>query len=105
MRTPRGREPGTANKPKNDLRERLQQRIKQLYGIDNYDPLVALAEIACDPNNPVELRAASHRAIAPYVRPQLKQVELTGVDGGPIETRNLLIEGIVQALERKVDAA
>jgi hypothetical protein len=53
----------------------------------NYHPIMEMVRIACDETNPVELRAKMHKAIAPYVSPKLKAVEITGDDGGPLQHR------------------
>lgn len=98
---PPGRPKGSLNRSNVDLIEYLQSRMKELYGLDRYDPVVAMAVIACDVNNPVDLRLAAHKAVAPYVRPQLKQVEITGADGGAIEVRTSLIDVITASLEEK----
>lgn len=94
-----GRPKGASNKRSAELRERLVGEMKHRYGIDNYDPVICLAEIACDVSNPLEVRAAAHRAVAPYIHAQLKQVELTGADGGAIEFRHTLLDRIMKTLD------
>jgi hypothetical protein len=55
-----------------------------------YDPIVALVRIAqkAEEEGDGALAATAHKAVVPYLYPQLKAVELTGEDGKPIQTRN-----------------
>lgn len=99
----RGRPPESPNRVNSDLLEMLQQAMKLRYGLDRYDPVVALAEIACDSSNPVEIRMNAHAKVAPYVRAQLKQVEITGANGGAIEVKTSLIDVITASLDHGDD--
>ena len=90
-----GRPHGAFNRSTKELVERIQKTMKQRYGIDNYDPVIAIAEIACDVTNPLEIRLLAHSKVAPYVRPQLKQIELTGAEGGPLEIKHSVADELL----------
>lgn len=92
-----GRPPGKTLALYQNLRGRITKAMKVRYGIDDYDPVIALAEIACDPSNPLDTRAAAHARIAQYLYPALKQVEVSGPGGGPIETKNLVVDALLGA--------
>lgn len=52
---------------------------------DDYDPVVAMALIACDPSTPIMMRLKAHTSVAEYVHPKLRAVEVKGnveVTGG-----------------------
>ncbi|ARJ65139.1 hypothetical protein WV31_05430 [Magnetospirillum sp. ME-1] len=48
----------------------------------DFDPVVELALLAQAPDTPVDLRAKVLADIAPYVRPKLRNSEISGPDGG-----------------------
>ena len=79
-----GRVPGTPNKKTVHARQILEE-----YGAD---PVEALAKAMKDEKNvPLELRIDCAKALLPYVYPRLAAVEVTGRDGGPIETQNNIV--------------
>lgn len=96
-----GRPKGSPNRSNPELLQKLQVCMKERFGLDNYDPAIALAEIACDQSNPLDLRLRAHSAILPYVRAQLKAVEVSGPDGAPIEVKNTLVEKIIDSFDFK----
>lgn len=96
----------------------LQREIRKARGVENYNPLVAIAMIATDPRNSPELQSRCHAEIAQYLFPKLKSVEVkhSDVNGDDIKTSlvtNLLalVEKLAKrgddatVIEGKVDAA
>ena len=69
---------GVPNKNKQALIKLLQSRYP------GYHPVMEMADIANDKDNPVELRANMHKEIAMYVEPKRKSVEITDGDGGAL---------------------
>ena len=87
------------------LLARMRDEVERKYGIKNFDPAVMLALIGVECMQPTWVEAVdengkTHKELippdralavtalskaAPYVRSQLKSIELTGEDGGPIE--------------------
>ena len=61
-----GRQIGTPNKNRTALRERLATSYP------DYDPLIALAEIALDHSNDLSVRIDCHKTIAAYVHPKMR---------------------------------
>lgn len=94
-----GRPKLSPNRCNLDLLEQLQTAMKERYGLNRYDPALALAEIACDQSHPIDIRVRAHSAILPYVRAQLKSVEISGPDGEPIEVKTSLIDVITASLD------
>lgn len=75
-----GRTKGSLNAPKAALFAMMAKRWP------DYHPVMAMAEIANDPAVELDTRFAAHKEVAQYVEPKRKAVEVTGEDGGPIET-------------------
>jgi hypothetical protein len=75
-----GRTKGSLNAPKAALFAMMTERWP------DYHPVMAMAEIANDPAVDLDTRFAAHKEVAQYVEPKRKAVEVTGEDGGPIET-------------------
>lgn len=71
---------GSPNKNKAFLLKRLQD----MYGED-FHPIMQMAEIASTEENDIRLRFDAWKEIAKYTEPQLKAVEHTGEDGGPLQ--------------------
>jgi hypothetical protein len=44
----------------------LQEKVKERFGIEDYDPLVELGKLAADPTNSVEMRADLSRFLLAY---------------------------------------
>lgn len=51
----------------------------------DYDPLVAMVRLANDPTKDDQLRFNAHKEIAQYMYPKRKAVELSGVEGAPLD--------------------
>ena len=67
------------------INKRSQQAALKLRGkFPDYNPLLELARIAQDPEVDVGVRVQANKEVVKYVYPQLKAVEVTGDDGGPI---------------------
>ena len=66
------------------------------------DPLEALAEMAFDPANDIQIRQNSLKEVVKYGHGQKKLVELSGPDGSPLQlTHRLdLIEQITGAVHK-----
>ena len=61
-----GRQVGTPNRNRTALRERLATSYP------DYDPLIALAEIALDQSNDLRIRIDCHKTIAAYTHPKMR---------------------------------
>jgi len=64
-----GRQRGTPNKNRAALIERLSGHFP------DYDPLVALAELALDPSVDLSMRLDCHKTLANYLYPKMRSVE------------------------------
>ena len=82
--THKGRVAGTPNRKSTFLLKRLQA----MYGED-FHPIMKMAGIASDDDNDIRLRFDAWKEIAKYTEAQLKAVEITGEDGGPITISNV----------------
>ena len=60
----------------------LMTRLERLF--PDYHPVIEMARQANDPEVSQELRFAANKEVAKYVTPQLRAIELTGTDGGPL---------------------
>ncbi len=67
-----GRPVGSRNHYNATVAELLQTRINEL-GHENYDPVIAMAEIALNDEYPIELRFKAHAEVAQYVRTKCHQ--------------------------------
>lgn len=81
-----------------ELRNKLQVQMKHRYALPEYDAICAIAEMACDTSLPAELRFKCHAEVARYTYPTLKQVEITGKDGGAIETKTAVADSLITAI-------
>lgn len=92
-----GRVKGTPNRVNAETKETFA-KIVEKYG----DPLMALAEMAFDPQHDITIRQNSMKEVVKYGYAQLKSIELTGKDGGAIEveTRLQLIDQITQLFQK-----
>ncbi len=72
-----GRRKGTPNRKTVEVQEKLTAL--------DCDPIEAMARIAMDQENPIELRAQMFRELAQYVAPKRKAIEHTGAGGGPMQ--------------------
>jgi hypothetical protein len=70
-------------RPKGALNKRTLDVIDKL-AAERCDPIVGMARIAMNKNNPVELRARMFAELAQYVAPKRKAMEHSG-DAGMIE--------------------
>jgi hypothetical protein len=75
-----GRKKGTPNKRTAELLDILSSKWP------DYHPVVAMAALANDETVEIELRFQAHKEVAQYVAPKRKAIEVTGQDGGPVET-------------------
>ena len=64
-----GRQKGTPNKYRAVLIERLSERFP------NYDPVIALAELAQDASVDLSVRLDCHKTLANYLYPKMRSVE------------------------------
>ena len=63
----------------------LMTKLKEMYGED-FDPIIAMCEIAVNPENDDTLKLSALKEVAGYVYPKLKSVEVTGDADNPIAT-------------------
>ena len=93
-----GRKPGTPNRRTSELAAMLAQAVGE-----DFDPVVDMALLAKHPDTSIELRARLLADIAPYVRPRLKNSEISGPNGGALQFEVVSAIGgpaeSVQALE------
>lgn len=101
---PKGRPKGSGNVKKIALGELIAKAMKETYNMDNYDPVVEMAKIANDPNNPIDLRANCHDRVAKYVRPVLKAVEVSGNVDVNVEQKYDATDKLLAALEAMASA-
>jgi|ERR1035437_6632043 hypothetical protein len=73
-----GRKQGTPNSERKDLVEMLRDKYP------NYNPVIALADIAHSSKNEL-LRFQAHKEVAKYISPQLKSIEING----DLDTNNM----------------
>ena len=92
-----GMKPGQKTKRALDTQETFA-KIVEKYG----DPLLALAEMAFDPENDITIRQSSMREVVKYGYAQRKAVEISGPNGDPlaVDTRLELIGQITSAFEK-----
>ncbi len=64
------------------------------------NPVEALAEMAFDEENPIDLRLRAMSDFAKYGNAQLKAVEITGADGGAIEVNHELKGKVMDVLAK-----
>lgn len=112
------REPTVSDQQRSDLLKLIRQKVQEAHGVVGYDPVVAMAvigtdpvlngleadpltEVPADPAKGIAGRPAyrrrdtrvvmdAHKEVAKYTRPQLKQIEVTGAGGGPLEVTHTL---------------
>ena len=65
-----GRKAGIPNNDKKELKDLLATKHP------NYNPVIALADIANDDSNDINIRLQAHKEVAKYIEPQLKSSEL-----------------------------
>lgn len=71
-----GRPKGARNHYNAAVEELLQKRLKEL-GHENYDPVIAMAEIALNEEHPIELRFKAHAEVAQYVRTKCRSMSVS----------------------------
>lgn len=92
-----GRRKGVPNRNKAELAERVKAKIQERFGIEDYDPVTAMAEIANDPEADVALRMRAHAEVAQYLAPKRRAIEHTGEDGAPIEVKMEVVDKLIDA--------
>lgn len=70
-----GRTKGTANKVKQELLNRINEKYP------DYCPIEAMCEIAIDIQNEIHIRLQASKEVAQYIYPKLKSVEHSDKDG------------------------
>ncbi len=71
-----GRPKGSRNTYNVAMEELLQEHMAET-GHENYDPVVAMAEIALNEDNPIELRFRAHAEVAQYVRTKCRSLAVS----------------------------
>lgn len=108
------KEPEVSDNQREMLLALIAERVSAEHMVVEYDPVVAMALIATDPEingrdvvtgdrvmnaqRNLGLALAAHREVAKYTRPQLKQIEVTGAGGGPLEVKTKLAIDIVELM-------
>jgi hypothetical protein len=90
-----GRPKGSPNK-RNVVRQEIFDKIVEKHG----DPLEALAEMAFDPNHPLDIRKDCLKEVVQYGHAKKKAIEISGPDGGPIEARLELVGQITDLISK-----
>ncbi len=90
-----GRPKGSPNK-RNVVRQEIFDKIVERHG----DPLEALAEMAFDPNHPLDIRKDCLKEVVQYGHAKKKAIEISGPDGGPIEARLELVGQITDLISK-----
>lgn len=107
-------EPETSGEMRSALLDLIRAKVLQVHGLEEYDPVVAMALIATDTTiyaaqglgpagNPllgVQTVLKAHGEVARYVHPTVKQVELSGPAGGPLVVRSGLANEIADLLKQ-----
>ena len=87
---------GSPNKRTAELNELLQAHVETKHGIKDYDPIIALVDIALDANTPLGMKVECHARIIPYIHAQRKQIDVTGSIS--IEAKMQKVDQIMQKL-------
>ena len=74
-----GRQKGTPNRRTSELLDSIAEKYP------GYCPVLSMIELAIDPSTPIDVKLDCHKQIAPYLRPKLKSIEVSGLDGEPLE--------------------
>lgn len=75
-----GRKKNVPNKDKRELVEKLAKAFPR------WDPVMAMAEMANDKKNGIDLRFAASKEVAQYIHPKRKAIEHSGPDGQQLAT-------------------
>jgi len=88
-------------KMRSSLMEDVRRRVREANNIVGYDPVVESALIATHPDlaKNYELRLRANAMVAEYFHPKLNRTEISGPDGGPIETKGSDVEKLLEAVE------
>jgi hypothetical protein len=71
-----GRPKGSRNTYNAAIEKLLEERMGEL-GCDDYDLVVAMAEITLNEDNPIELRFRAHSEVAQYVRTKCRSMAVS----------------------------
>ena len=121
------KEPEVSDNQRQMLMDEIARRVAETHNLAEYDPVIAMALIATDPEvnginkltgerttyidhegrekltqRDLGLALAAHREVAKYTRPQLKQVELVGSGGGPLEIKTELAINVANLIQEVV---
>lgn len=112
IKTPRLKpvEPDVGPDLRSELLELIRRKVLEVNDLEEYDPVVAMALIATDRNvqavmgaqNPllgVQTVLKAHSEVARYVHPTVKQVEVSGPHGGPLQVKSGLAQEIADLLQ------
>lgn len=73
------------------LLEQAQKQIEEKFGIKDFHPVIYMLMVAADDDKDESLRMQAAKSAAPFIIPQLKAIELTGDDGGPVQVDMALV--------------
>lgn len=66
-----GRKKGSKNKKTMSMLKLLEEKYH------DYDPVIAMIEIAQDESNDIDIRLRAHKEVAGYIHPKLRQMDHT----------------------------
>lgn len=106
------REPEVPPEVRDKLFDLIRRKVLEVHGLEEYDPVVAMALIACDERiaaevgtgpsgNPllgIQVVLKAHGEVARYVHPTVKQVELSGPGGEPLAVRSGLAQEVAELM-------
>ena len=72
-----GRKKGTPNKDKQVLRDKLKESFP------DYDPILAMAEMAQDTSLEASIRVTCHKSVAEYTYPKMRPVDCHEEEDSP----------------------
>jgi hypothetical protein len=92
-------EPSVSDRQRELLFDLVKQKVQDVHGLTDYDPVVAMAIIGTDVQVDVTTRLQAHGRVAKFVHPELKQVEVTGAGGGPLAVKHGVVEEVLDLME------
>lgn len=85
---PKNRGSAGAGRPKGSINKRSKELLELLEQKPNWQhPIDFLTDVYLDSSKDINLRVKAATDVLPYITPKLKQIEITGEDGGPISTQ------------------
>ena len=95
-----GRAVGVPNRKTQELNELIQVHCETKHNIKGYDPVIALIDIALDPNTPLGMKVECHAKVIPYIHAQRRQIDVTGAIS--IEAKMQKVDEIMNKLTNEI---